>query len=454
MTPEEIAQQHDDRPGYRIVDFEEVGLPIYKIRSIVLTLEPKSFSAIEEFVLRSIEAGLVDPEDIAAFLGLTASLVEATASTLLREDALKVNPDGTLSLTEKSRSILRGERLKTPREQVLIFWFDGLTRKPISQPYSLEPRYLKDRGIREIRPFPPRRPEAEEIDAEQLQKILEGGGAKRDQAPDVLQVQSIERAYMYFVPATALVFRSDTKPEVQVGFAIDGRVSKEHEAAFANADGPQKSGIESSILSATAEKDHSGLNLPIGPLRGPKTNAVQRRRDAVERFKDKLTAGATDPDNASEGVEMVSVYQHPELLKDAIKSSRQRLVIVSPWITPAVVDRTFLSDLQRLLASGVHVFIGYGLGEDRNFPKLENQLIDLAGKSANFTFSRLGDTHAKILIKDDKYLVTTSFNWLSFRGDPKRAFREEWGMKVTIRDQVNAAAERFVRRISGAGKRL
>ncbi|QZD86727.1 hypothetical protein K3166_11015 [Qipengyuania psychrotolerans] len=454
MSPEEIAQQHDDRPGYRVVDFEEVGLPVYKIRSIVLTLEPKAFSAIEEFVLRTIEAGLTDPQEIAAFLGLATTLVEATASTLLREDSVKVNSDGTLSLTEKSRSILQGEKLKAPREQALIFWFDGLTRKPIEPPHALEPRYLKERGMREIRPYPSNRPEADEIDAEQLQKVLPGGKSKRVQSPDILQVQSVERAYMHFVPATALIFRSDTKSEIQVGFAIDGRLSKEHEAAFANSDGPQKSGMESAILKATAEKDQSGLNLPIGPLRGPKGSAIQRRQDAAERFRSKFADGDQKSSGAaSAGVDMVSVYEHPELLRDAIQSSRRRLIIVSPWITPAVVDRTFMEKLKNLISSGVKVYIGYGLGDDRNFPKLENQLDELAKSNKNFTLARLGDTHAKILIKDDEYLVTTSFNWLSFRGDPRRAFREEWGMKVTIRDQVNAAADKFVRRISRSGER-
>ena len=59
---------------------------------------------------------------------------------------------------------------------------------------------------------------------------------------------------------------------------------------------------------------------------------------------------------------------------------------------------------------------------------------------------RLGDTHAKILIKDDDWLVITSFNWLSFRGDPKRTFREEWGTRVAIPDQVAAYALKILER--------
>lgn len=59
-----------------------------------------------------------------------------------------------------------------------------------------------------------------------------------------------------------------------------------------------------------------------------------------------------------------------------------------------------------------------------------DQLSQLAGKYSNFRFKRLGDTHAKVLIKDSEFSVVSSFNWLSFKGDPNRTFRDEQGLKV------------------------
>jgi hypothetical protein len=41
-----------------------------------------------------------------------------------------------------------------------------------------------------------------------------------------------------------------------------------------------------------------------------------------------------------------------------------------------------------------------------------------------------GDTHAKVLIKDSDFSVVSSFNWLSFKGDPSRTFRDEQDLKV------------------------
>ena len=39
-----------------------------------------------------------------------------------------------------------------------------------------------------------------------------------------------------------------------------------------------------------------------------------------------------------------------------------------------------------------------------------------------------GNTHAKVLIKDRDFAAITSFNWLSFAGDPNRTFRDEQGI--------------------------
>jgi phosphatidylserine/phosphatidylglycerophosphate/cardiolipin synthase-like enzyme len=49
----------------------------------------------------------------------------------------------------------------------------------------------------------------------------------------------------------------------------------------------------------------------------------------------------------------------------------------------------------------------------------------------------LGDTHAKILISDAKFAVTTSFNWLSFKGDRDRTFRDERGTLVSDPQKID-----------------
>ena len=86
--------------------------------------------------------------------------------------------------------------------------------------------------------------------------------------------------------------------------------------------------------------------------------------------------------------------------------------------------------------------IAYGLGrvdrKERDHDRAARSALEgLSVSFRNFTFERKGNTHAKVLLVDDTFCVITSFNWLSFRGDPDQPFREEWGTYVEGTDAVN-----------------
>src|SRR3546814_4319552 len=82
MYPEDIARGFVDRPGFNLVDFEEVGLPVYRLTTNVLTLQPNSFPPFEEFVLRSVAVGLDEVATVAGLLGVSPSMVAGLALTL------------------------------------------------------------------------------------------------------------------------------------------------------------------------------------------------------------------------------------------------------------------------------------------------------------------------------------------------------------------------------------
>ena len=72
--------------------------------------------------------------------------------------------------------------------------------------------------------------------------------------------------------------------------------------------------------------------------------------------------------------------------------------------------------------------------------------LTLGKGCSQFQFSRLANTHAKILIWDAE-MVVTSFNWLSFRGDSGRKYRQEEGTLIRHRDYVDVEYERHRARI-------
>lgn len=131
-------------------------------------------------------------------------------------------------------------------------------------------------------------------------------------------------------------------------------------------------------------------------------------------------------------------------------------MIISPWIRAAVVNVRFIADIERLVSSGVNVVIGYGIGGEGPTGAAdiaaERKMSDLAKKHINFTFVRLGDTHAKILVVDHSYAVVTSFNWLSFKGDPNRPFRDERGTMITIKSEIDRLYSDYANRIEAVSK--
>lgn len=150
---------------------------------------------------------------------------------------------------------------------------------------------------------------------------------------------------------------------------------------------------------------------------------------------------------------------HPPLLERALLHAQRRLLIVSPWISADVVGPVELRRLQLLAVRGCEVTIGWGIGEpeaDRQMQKPWNRevvakLEQIArGLPGRFRFVRLGDTHAKVLVVDREFCAVGSFNWLSFRGDPDRTFRDEQSMYITIPKVVDDVYDKNMRRIAAA----
>lgn len=145
-------------------------------------------------------------------------------------------------------------------------------------------------------------------------------------------------------------------------------------------------------------------------------------------------------------VRSVSVFEHSDLLAQAITTARRRLLIISPWVKGAVVNTDFVAALERRLRAGVEIHIGYGIGKDDSGSDewALRRLRNLATRfQSKFDLVRLENTHAKILIFDDVW-INTSFNWLSFKGDPNRTFRMEEGTLVQIPAEVDKAFAQYV----------
>jgi len=488
LTPEEL-RRYDNRPGFDLVSCKEVGLPVYKITVQALTQLRKPIPPIEEYVLKAINVGLSSEEDIGGFLGLEPPIIRDAMINLRMSEYIDLRaPHDSLmqvwKLTKKGEETLRHAKIIVPEERTFDINFDGLLRYPrwyghLESRFLLKAKDLRDNDIIEIEPYPKKPPELSDLklkDVDAIIRKIEGASkAKVKQVRDLLALKAIERRQRFFQPALILIYKAKDSDDVQVAFAIDAVLSNEHEDAFARAKGVKKLRLLEALRESTPQKLATEVLGPEFVGRAPlqqveaikeEVSAAQAQieitQNTLERTEDKKEKLILEQQlqEAQQQIEKLQVkldsllaavpmrwlemYEHRPLLEQAIQDSQKRLMIISPWIRANVVKKQFIEQLEKLLKRDVQLLIGYGLGKDeddkkypsdsqaeKNLQKLANQYKD------NFILKRLGDTHAKIMISDAKFAVVTSFNWLSFKGDRDRTFRDERGTLVSDLQKID-----------------
>lgn len=480
MTASEIAEKFAVRPGFRLVDYIEVGLPVYNVVLQASTLLRKKISPLEEFVMRCVQLGMQDCGEISQFLGLDQQFVEGVVSGLVQDNnvclaGVAESNEQALKLTQKGCKSLEEAETIVPEERTFSIFFDALLRKPaLFRERLLKFKDLREQGFREIPSAPPRQPKVNDFPIKEVELLLRqlgGSGEKRD----LLTIKRVERCTRLFRYAVALLYRSIDGDEPVVDFVVDSKLSSEYGNAFARADGLRRLGIESAVpseqvlvaapdlppRSALEETERKAIQVQAEIHQA--THRLQASKDEVERkelgerLRDAVAKLAEiEAERKLRRVRQVYVYEHQQLLDRALTKSHTRLLIISPWIRAQVIDKEFMDKLRTALRRGVEVYIGYGISRDGDNDRpadkaAEEKLQKLSTQFGNFVFRRLGDTHAKVLICDSTFIVTGSFNWLSFRGDPDRTFRDEQSTLVEIPEHIDEVFREQLKRFENVG---
>lgn len=431
----EFTEEAVARSGFTLVHFRPAAAPVYVLTARVLTLERKPLNPIEEGCLRALEAGLESGQEIGAFLGLQEMVLNSVLASLNAQELINYQGSSTgpafVSLTSKGQQALLDCQLVVPQERIVKLIFDPILKQVVFHQLGAlwRPKEVRTEGRFEIPLCGVRRPEIEDIPLEDIDRALDRLPRSRDESSELLALRRIERREMQFVPCTILYFRANTGKEVQVAFLFEQGLSQPYENAFRDLGGPDEVGA----AHLAEKKDEIALTIS---MEGASANTLQESTEAISA--DRLGQVEAPPSDPT--LRVIRCHEHPLLLKEALTSSNERLLIVCPWIRSQIVDKTFLKSLETLLRNGVRVYIGYGISESHGKAIIDKAakdgLEDLHRRFKNFTFSLIGNTHRKALVCDSKFAIHTSFNWLSFRGDPKMQPRDESGILVSKRDYV------------------
>jgi phosphatidylserine/phosphatidylglycerophosphate/cardiolipin synthase-like enzyme len=260
----------------------------------------------------------------------------------------------------------------------------------------------------------------------------------------------IGRIQLVFRRAIALAFKSEDGKRISIAFAIDGRSADAHEIEYARSADNQKSILFGSMFNADRRRREVQAvarelrsDLPealVNNSRGTGTRSVLSLRKDKGMGSEDLIVRARP----------LRVYEHLPLLARAFEIAKTRILIVSPWIRANVVDERFIGLLAAALDRGVQVTLGYGAGRRDSAERPADRaaydaLIALTRSFKNFIFVPKGTTSARVLIVDAVFAVVTSFNWLSFKGDPNQPMKEEEGTLI----EDDQAIETYFQKVKG-----
>ncbi len=136
------------------------------------------------------------------------------------------------------------------------------------------------------------------------------------------------------------------------------------------------------------------------------------------------------PQVGDQPMQVLSIWETQAKFEEAIRTAKTKLLIESPWIKRAMLKH--LPALEKALERGVNIVILYGISSnDHHYQPALDKLNALSERYRHLTVYHLPThlrfhaapyrpltmpqgTHRKLVLKDDDYYLTGSFNFLSF----------------------------------------
>lgn len=367
-------------------------------------------------------------------MGLEAVVFDDIFANLHFQGFIQKNP--TLHLTEAGKNTLATlEKSECIFEQVHAF-IDGVTGKIIIKGNILG---SKDRTIEQIKPLV-KYPRTENLESfytieenitlykalfDSLKNFFSKGKQKKQnkKKSKVPKQELIEISEILDQPRKInqkiwlLFFRHYEQGDDRILVLEDNLQINSRMTEFIN----EQEGKGTKVISLSKPKDEKLLP----------ENKINRQKIETINDIDKLPTGTT-----------ISTYSHPIVLEKTLKEATSRILINSPWITQQVIDASFKTDLENALKRQVYVTIIYGFGGGKTGKsdidqKTEKYFRDLKKRHKEHIFIKeTKGNHAKVIICDDKFMVVTSFNWLSFKGDKSRPLRTEYGTIIKNQEEI------------------
>ena len=487
MTIEELARQKANSvPNSTLVKYYEAGIPQWHLESLLTMLKQKKLSVLQEFILKFVATGINDVVEIRTFLGLNTTSINNAVAVLQKENLISVDIfQSKLKITEKGEEALKEAATIVPEDIEYPLFVDGLVGNV----------YLSTRGLYkakelkkfEIKPINAKieKPTLDDLEYEDVKRAIvsfrKNNVFEKDRLEgDLQEIADVMKTYVEYKKVYVLVFMNKSSDDIEIQ-VYDGSVRNDeysielqkqynnntnvfdfdnHEEEDESEDEaflsilPQEiidSAKSFSYKDSTLEREISNLTSQLDEIKESDETDEKEKESATERIRF-LEKKIEEMENERKGADrMLSTYDHRPLLLDALDNANNSVIIVSPWIKAGGLNYEIIGRIERALQRRTRVIIGYGISErEDNDRWILNQLNNIQKKpyGKNLQLIRLSNTHEKVLIKDNEFMVITSFKWLSFKGDPNRGFRQETGYYTESKEAIRQMKDNLSNRMS------
>lgn len=390
MRPEDVARETQFREGFTLVDYAEVGLPIFRLTIEAVTTATRTFPTIQEFAMRCMALGESTESGIAAMLGLKEDIVRGAMDNLVLDGYVArtsiVDQLSSFQLTAAGHDRLELEAQEVVQEEMIVVDYDAIRRMPVrlAGENVVRSGELKTFGAVEIRPYPSEPPNVSALSIPEIRRVIRRQSGE-DFRHNVLALKRVVRRNNVFREGVALIFAADKGDEVQVAFAIDGKLSETHERAFAENGGPRKMGFIRMIADGGSRRRLDRLvgkeavrALPdahrLRSVRKEEAEARAQVRSIEPAVEMSRARKATNPavaalDAAKEryAVAMndlnaihlrpLACFEQNELLHEAAGDAHRSLIITSAGLQPTVLTQHVMRDLDQLAGNRTQIIV-------------------------------------------------------------------------------------------------
>ena len=408
--------------NYTLYDIQEFYYPFYRIKCNCIFREKNKISIVEENFLKAIKCGIKDYESLENFLALDKEIFEEVAAKLHIDNLFIETP--LLQLTEQGKKILEdGAKLSSVENEEYVT-LDGITGNTSNEYLENEKKNDKSNNKNHLKvqiPYPKNETLDRIINNKALQTILFEEIKKKDNKDkEIYEIKEIlGKPFKIHKKYFSLFFKNNENPKKTL-IIKDGHPDD----------------VMTNIINTI---EQNGKNL------FDFSKNIQEENKKL--FEQKNIYEYSQIENLTNGTQL-STYEHPKFFEYAFKYSKKEVIVISPWIRWEIIKEK-KEDIENALKKKVKIIFFYGMGKKDDLDKKSKEFfIAMQKKYPNLLkFSTNNDIndHSKIIICDRDWMITTSFNWTSFKGDESREERKERGSFINDRSEVIKTIEVYIR---------